>query len=153
MSAFELTFDGDLLTVIERMIHQRCVRSVRISKVKEHADEDMVAVGSVRVEDRIGDDLADRAADFGRRRVSDFAMDVRRRFLSACSSGILLFWSFIVSLLPSLVLLSMMMVVLGLLCILLFGLVEVCQETEGSCLYLGVLLGPRSCWSLEAWLH
>ena len=83
---FELTFDGDLLTVIERMIHQRGVRSVRISKVKGHADDDMVAVGSVRVEDRIGDDLADRAADFGRRRVSDFAMDVRRRFLSACSS-------------------------------------------------------------------
>ena len=39
--------------------------------------------------------------------------------------GILLFWSLIVSLLPSLVLLSMMMVVLGLLCILLFGLMAV----------------------------
>ena len=46
----------------------------------------MVAVGRVRVEDRIGNDLADRDADFGRRRVSDLVIDVRRRFLSACSS-------------------------------------------------------------------
>ena len=84
--SFVLDFDGDLLTVIERMIHQRGVRSVRISKVKGHADDDMVAVGRVRVEDRVGKDLADRAADFGRRRVSDFVMDVRGRFLSACSS-------------------------------------------------------------------
>ena len=83
---FELTFDGDLLTVIEKMIHQKGIRSVRISKVKGHADDDMVAVGRVRVEDRVGNDLADRAADFGRRRVSDLVMDVRRRFLSACSS-------------------------------------------------------------------
>ena len=40
----------------------------------------------VRVEDRIGNDLADRAADFGRRRVLDPVVDVRSRFLSACSS-------------------------------------------------------------------
>ena len=48
---FELTFDGDILIVIERMIQQRGVRSVQISKVKGHADDDMVAVGRVRVED------------------------------------------------------------------------------------------------------
>ena len=83
---FELTFDGDLLLVIERMIQQRGVRSVRISKVKGHADDDMVAVGRVRVEDKVGNDLADRTADFGRRRVSDLVIDVRRRLLSACSS-------------------------------------------------------------------
>ena len=83
---FQLTFDGDLLIVIERMIQQRGVQSVKISKVKGHADDDMVAVGRVRVEERVGNDLTDRAADVGRRRVSDFVMDVRRRFLSACSS-------------------------------------------------------------------
>ena len=83
---FELTIDGDLLTVIEKMILQRGTRSVRISKVKGHKDDEMVAVGRVRVEDRIRNDLADRAADFGRRRVSDLVMDVRRRFVSACSS-------------------------------------------------------------------
>ena len=83
---FELTFDGDLLTIIDRMVHQREVRSVKIYKVKGHAGDDLVAGGRVRVEDRIGNDLADRAADFGRRRVSDLVIDVRRRFLSACSS-------------------------------------------------------------------
>ena len=83
---FELTFDGDLLIIIERMIHLRGVQSTKVSKVKGHADDDMVAVGRVRVEDRIGNDLADRAAGFGRRRVSDLVIDVRRRFLSACSS-------------------------------------------------------------------
>ena len=68
------------------MIQLRGVQSIKVSKVKGHADDDMVAVGRVRVEDRIGNDLADRAADFGRRRVSDLVIDVRRRFLSACSS-------------------------------------------------------------------
>ena len=82
---FELTVDGDLLTVIGRMILQRGVQSVRISKVEGHADDDMVAVGRVRVEDKVGNDFADRAADFGRRRVSDLVMDVRGRFDSACS--------------------------------------------------------------------
>ena len=71
---FELTFGGDLLTIIERMVHQRGVQSVKVSKVKSHADDDMVAVRKVRVEDRIGNDLADRAANFGRRRVSDLVM-------------------------------------------------------------------------------
>ena len=86
----------------------------------------MVAVGRVRVEDRIGNDLADRAADFGRRRVSDLVMDVRRRFcfclffLVSC-----LFWSFIPSLLLLLVPRLMRMGALGSLCILLFGLVAV----------------------------
>ena len=46
----------------------------------------MVAVGRVRVEDKVGNDLADRAADFGRRRVPGPVVDVRSRFLSACSS-------------------------------------------------------------------
>ena len=67
------------------MILQRGVESVRISKVKGQADDDMAAVSRVRVEDKVGNDFADRAADFGRRRVSDLVMDVRRRFLSACS--------------------------------------------------------------------
>ena len=126
---FELTFDGVVLTIIERMIHLRGDQSTKVSKVKGHADDDMVAVGRVRVEDRIGNDLADRAADFGRRRVSDLIIDVRRRFLSACSSWypvvLELHRFFIAIVLPSLVLLTLMMVVLGLLCILLSGLVVV----------------------------
>ena len=42
---FELTVDGDLLTIIEHVVIQRDVESVRISKVKGHADDDMVAGG------------------------------------------------------------------------------------------------------------
>ena len=61
---FGLTIDGDLLTVIERIILQSGVQSVRTSQVKGHADDDMVAVGRVRVEDKSDNDLADRAADF-----------------------------------------------------------------------------------------
>ena len=39
---FELAVDGDLLTKVEHVVS---VESVRISKVKGHADDDMVAVG------------------------------------------------------------------------------------------------------------
>ena len=83
VSLFELTIDGVLLTVIEKMILQRSIESIRISEVKGHADDDMVAVGRVGVEDKVGNDFADRAADCGRRRVSDLVKDVRRRFVSA----------------------------------------------------------------------
>ena len=71
-----------MLIVSERMILQRGVESVRISKVKGHADDDMVAVGRVRIEVKVGNDFVDRAADFG---VSDLVVDVRRRIVSACS--------------------------------------------------------------------
>ena len=115
VSLFELTIDGNLLTVIEKMIFQRVTESVRFSKVKGHADDDMVAVGRVRVEDKVGNDFADRAADFGRSRVSDLVVDVRRRFVSACSLWYsLLSWICIVSSLPLLVLQSTRMDVLGL---------------------------------------
>ena len=42
VSVVERTVDWDLLTVIEHMVIQRDVESVRISKVKGHADDDMV---------------------------------------------------------------------------------------------------------------
>ena len=45
----------------------------------------MVAVGRVRAVDKIGDDSADIAADFGRRRVSDLVMNIRGRVVSACA--------------------------------------------------------------------
>ena len=45
------------------------VLTLRVSKVKGHADEAMVRNGQVREADRLGDSAADEAADFGRRRV------------------------------------------------------------------------------------
>ena len=138
----ELTVDGDLLIIIERMIQLRGAQSLKITKVKGHADEDMVAVGrAVRVEDRVGNDLADRAADFGRRRVPGPVIDVRWRFLSACST----LYPIVLDLhrfsLPLLVLRLMMMVKLGLPCIPLFGPVGDQLRFVRFVFLLGSLLG------------
>ena len=57
---FELTIDGDLLTVIEKLILQRVFSPFGFLRLKGHADDDMVAVGRVRVEDKVGNDFADR---------------------------------------------------------------------------------------------
>ena len=51
------------------MLHLRGLDPVRITKVKGHADECMALDGRVREVDRFGNDAADEAADFGRRRV------------------------------------------------------------------------------------
>ena len=48
LSLFELVNDGDLLLLIERMLHLRGLDTVRISKVKGHADDGMVQRGQVR---------------------------------------------------------------------------------------------------------
>ena len=81
----ELVNDGDLLLLIERMLHHRGLDTVRICKVKGHADEDMVLHGRVRGEDKLGNDAADEAADFGRRRVSPAVIDARRTLSGVCS--------------------------------------------------------------------
>ena len=64
----ELVTDGDLLVLIHRMLDLRGRDTVRVTKVKGHAGESMVLDGRVREVDRIGNDAADVAADFGRRR-------------------------------------------------------------------------------------
>ena len=77
---FELVNDCDLLLLIERMLHLRGLDTVRISKVKGHADEGMVLDGRVREVDRLGND----AADFGRRRVGHAVIDARRDLSGVC---------------------------------------------------------------------
>ena len=86
----ELATDGDLLILIRRMVDLRGGDTVRITKVKGHADEGMVADGRVRVLERLGNNAADEAADFGRRRVSLAVIDARRNLsgvwlVSSCS--------------------------------------------------------------------
>ena len=81
---FGLVNDGDLLLLIERMLHLRGLDTVRISKVKGHADDGMVLRGQVRREDWLGNDAADEAADFGRRRVSPAVIDARRNLSGVC---------------------------------------------------------------------
>ena len=75
---FELVNDGDLLLLIDRMLQQRGLDAVCISKVGGLADDGMVLRGQVRREDKLGNDAADEAADFGRRRVSPAVIDTRR---------------------------------------------------------------------------
>ena len=81
---FELVKDGDLLLLIDRMLRLRGPDTVRISKVKGHADDAMVLHGLVRESDRIGNCAADDAADFGRRRVSNAVIDARRNLSGVC---------------------------------------------------------------------
>ena len=82
---FELLNDGDLLLLIDRMIRRRGPDTVRISKVKGHADEVMVRAGQVREADRLGNNAADEASDFGRRRVGNLVIDARRNLSGVCN--------------------------------------------------------------------
>ena len=82
---FELLNDGDLLLLIDRMIRRRGAGTVRISKVRGHADEIMVRTGQVRDLDRLGNNAADEAADFGRRCVNHAVIDARRNLSGVCN--------------------------------------------------------------------
>ena len=70
-SLFELVNDCDLLLLIDRM--------VPITKVKGNAAESMVLDGRV-----LGNDAADEAADFGRRRVGHAVTDAGRNLSGVC---------------------------------------------------------------------
>ena len=80
----ELVTDGDLLILIRRMIDLRGSNTVRVTKVKGHADEGMFFDGRVRELDRLGNHAADEAADFGRRRVGPGVIDSRRKLSGVC---------------------------------------------------------------------
>ena len=82
---FELLKDGDLLFLIDRMVRLRGPDTVRVSKVRGHADEAMVRSGQVREADRLGNCAADEAVDFGRRRVGNADIDARRNLSGVCN--------------------------------------------------------------------
>ena len=81
---FELVEDGDLLLLTCTMLRLGGVDTVRVTQVKGHADEGMVLDGRVRDVDRLGNDAADEAADFGRRRVGNAVIDARRSLSGVC---------------------------------------------------------------------
>ena len=56
----------------------------RITKVGGHADENLVRAGCARDLDRLGNNGADEAADFGRRRVPWWIIDARRNYSGVC---------------------------------------------------------------------
>ena len=78
---FSLCTDGDSPCCVDNMVRYRSARSVKISKVKGHATDAMVAEGKVRREDKDGNDAADIAADFGRLRQPVAVIDSRRNLL------------------------------------------------------------------------
>ena len=55
-----------------------------VTKVKGHADEEMVRLGQVGELDRIRNDAADEAADFVRHRVDHVVFDARRYLSGVC---------------------------------------------------------------------
>ena len=70
--------------LIDRMLHLGGVDTVQVTKVKGHADQGMVLDGRVRELDRLGNNAADEAADFGRRRVGNAVIDARRNLPGVC---------------------------------------------------------------------
>ena len=76
---FELVKDGDLLLLIERMLHLRLLR-LRVMLIMVWFLD-----GLVLEVDRLGNDAADEAADFGRGRVGNAVIDARRNLSGFCS--------------------------------------------------------------------
>ena len=108
-SLLPLMKDGDLLTTIHSMLNLHSFDTVKVSKVKGHATRAMVAGGDVRLEDLVGNNGADTAADLGRLRLLVVI------FFEFAAFGIPSCLIFIGSWLLFLVLKSIMMVLVALL--------------------------------------
>ena len=76
-----LVEDGDLLATIHSMLCLRGIDTVKVSKVKGHAPRAMVHNGDVRIEDLVGNNGADAAADLGSLRQQDDVITARRDLL------------------------------------------------------------------------
>ena len=77
--------DGDLIALVQHMISTRGRETVRVTKVKGHAEDVDVQQGRVRLLDQQENSEADVAADLGRRHQSKVLIDARRRLLGARS--------------------------------------------------------------------
>ena len=80
-----LVKDGDLVALARYMIRTRGRETVRVTKVKRHAEDVDVQQGRVRLVDQQGNAQADAAADLGRRHQSEILIDARRKLLQARS--------------------------------------------------------------------
>ena len=76
---------GDLIALARYMICTRGLETVRVTKVKGHADDVDVRQGRVRLLDQQENAEADAAADLGRRHQCEILIDARRRLLLARS--------------------------------------------------------------------
>ena len=77
--------DGDLIALARCMIRTRGRETVRVTKIKEHAENVDVQQGRVRLIDQQVNAEADTAADLARRHQSEMLIDARRRLLQARS--------------------------------------------------------------------
>ena len=80
-----LVKDGDLVSLVRYMIHVRGRDTVKVTKVKGHAEDVDVQQGRVRLVDKQGNAEADVAADLGRRHQAEVLIDARRKLLAARS--------------------------------------------------------------------
>ena len=96
----EILVDGDLIAIVQKLLDIRGPGSTAISKVKGHADEGLVRGGMVREMDKIGNDMADQAADLGGVGLGWISRMLGRVLLMPVASGILLFVTCIGFLLP-----------------------------------------------------
>ena len=85
LNLFLLVKDGDLIALVHYMIRTRGRETVRVTKVKGHAEDVDVQQGRVRLLDQQENAEADAAADLGRRHQSEILTDARRRLLKARS--------------------------------------------------------------------
>ena len=76
-----LVKDGDLLATILSMLSFRGFDTVQVSMVKGHATRAMVHNGDVRLEDLVGNNGADAAADLGRLKQQDNVITSSRNLL------------------------------------------------------------------------
>ena len=80
-----LVKDGVLVTLVQYIIRTRGRETVRVTKVKGHAEGSDVQQGRVRLEDQLVNAEADTAADLGRRHQFEVLIDARRRLLKVRS--------------------------------------------------------------------
>ena len=79
-----LVKDGDLIALAQYLIRVRGRVTVRVTKVKGHAEDVDVQQGRVRLLDPQENAEADTAADLARRHQSEVLIDARRRLLKVC---------------------------------------------------------------------
>ena len=75
--------DWGLLALVPEMVGKSGLGTARDTKAKGHADTEMVLLGQVGEDDRVGSDLADEAADLGRR-VDPGVIDAWRNLAGVC---------------------------------------------------------------------
>ena len=80
-----LLIDGDLLLHVQQGVRWRGRGNTRVTKVKGHADDGMVAYVWVREVDPLSNNEADVAADMGRKRVHCSVTDARWIVHGACA--------------------------------------------------------------------